>query len=139
VPTVSPAGARASSHRAVAPAVAGGVLPGPGRVWARALLAVIILGALPVLGVWWTGTLPGSLRATGDYLAAAGRLSGLLGAYLLLVLVALMARIPWLDDRAGPDVTARYHCSRGPIRSRRPSRWSCPIRTCSWPRPRSVC
>jgi predicted ferric reductase len=88
-------------------------LPGPGRIWARALLAVIVVGILPVLGVWWQDTLPGSLHVPGDYLVAAGRLSGLLGAYLLLVLVALMARIPWLDNRVGSDVTARYHRALG--------------------------
>jgi predicted ferric reductase len=74
---------------------------------------VIVVGAVAVLGVWWTDTLAGSLRGTGDYLVAAGRVSGLLGAYLLLVLVALMARIPWLDNRVGSDVTARYHRALG--------------------------
>jgi hypothetical protein len=37
----------------------------------------------------------------------AGRVTGLLGAYLLLVQVALMARIPWLERRIGPDWLAR--------------------------------
>jgi predicted ferric reductase len=113
VPTVSAKGRQSGSHRAVAPAAAGGVLPGPGRVWARALLVVIVVGTVAVLGVWWKDTVPGSLRGAGDYLAAAGRVSGLLGAYLLLVLVALMARIPWLDNRVGSDVTARYHRALG--------------------------
>jgi predicted ferric reductase len=89
------------------------MLPGPGPVWARALLAVIAAGMVPVLAVWWQDTVPGTLRGAGDYLAAAGRLTGLLGAYLLLVLVALMARIPWLEDRVGSDVTARYHRALG--------------------------
>jgi predicted ferric reductase len=89
------------------------MFPGPGRVWARALLAVIVVGAVAVVGVWWKDTLAGSLHGTGDYLVAAGRVSGMLGAYLLLVLVALMARIPWLDNRVGSDVTARYHRALG--------------------------
>jgi predicted ferric reductase len=113
VSTASATGRPAAAHRAMPPKATGGVLPGPGRGWARALLATIVAGALPVLAVWWQDTVPGSLRAAGDYLAAAGRLSGLLGAYLLLVLVALMARIPWLDNRVGSDVTARYHRALG--------------------------
>jgi predicted ferric reductase len=113
VPGVSATQGQATSHRMVAPVVSGGVLPGPGPFWARALLTVMVAGALPVLGVWWTDTVPGSLHGAGDYLVAAGRVSGLLGAYLLLVLVALMARIPWLDNRAGSDVGTRYHRALG--------------------------
>jgi predicted ferric reductase len=89
------------------------MLPGPGPFWARMLLAVIGFGTLPLLWVWWADTSAGSLRSTGDYLAATGRLSGLLGAYLLLVLVALMARVPWVDTRVGPEVTARFHRALG--------------------------
>jgi predicted ferric reductase len=102
-----------STPSAIAPAASEGLLPGPGRLWQRALLATIIVGVLPVLAVWWQNTLPGTLRGLGDQLAAAGRLSGLLGAYLLLVLVALMARVPWLDNRVGSDVLARYHRALG--------------------------
>ncbi len=89
------------------------MLPGPGRFWIWALAVVIAGGVLPVLGVWWQDTLAGSLRTFGDYTVAAGRLSGLLGAYLLLVLVALMSRIPWVDDMVGPDVSARFHRALG--------------------------
>ncbi|MDI5974093.1 ferric reductase-like transmembrane domain-containing protein [Streptomyces sp. SL13] len=46
-------------------------------------------------------------------MTAAGRVSGLLAAYLLLVLVALMARVPWLENRVGSDVVARYHRALG--------------------------
>lgn len=104
---------RGSAPSAIVPAAPEGLLPGPGRFWERALLATIVAGVLPVLAVWWQNTLPGTLRGLGDHLAAAGRLSGLLGAYLLLVLVALMARVPWLDNRVGSDVAARYHRALG--------------------------
>jgi predicted ferric reductase len=111
VPTVS-ARSQPASHRALPPN-SGTILPGPGRIWSRALLTVIVAGALPVMVVWWQNTLPGSVLGPGDYLTAAGRITGLLAAYLLLVLVALMARIPWLDNRVGSDVVARYHRSLG--------------------------
>jgi predicted ferric reductase len=112
VPTVS-ASRQPASHRALSPTGPRGVLPSPGRIWSRALLVTIIAGALPVLVVWWQNTLPGTVNGPGAYLTAAGRITGLLAAYLLLVLVALMARIPWLDNRVGSDVVARYHRSLG--------------------------
>ncbi len=105
-----------TTHRAVAPAGPGSgirLLPAPGPFWTRLVIAAIGGGVLPVLGLWWQSTPTGSLRNLGDHLAAGGRLSGLLGAYLLLVLVALMARVPWLDDRIGPDVAARLHRALG--------------------------
>ncbi|GAA4502947.1 ferredoxin reductase family protein [Actinoallomurus oryzae] len=91
----------------------GGMLPGPGRLWERVLVTVMIAGAVPVFGVWWQDTPAGSLRGIGDHLVAAGRVSGMLGAYLLLVLVTLMSRMPWLDNRVGSDVIARYHRALG--------------------------
>jgi predicted ferric reductase len=78
-----------------------------------ALLLVICAGVAPVLFLWWQNTIAGSLRSTGDYLTAGGRIAGLLAAYLLLVLVALMARVPWLENRVGSDVVARYHRALG--------------------------
>jgi predicted ferric reductase len=113
VSTVSSYSTQQSRHRAgPAPQRPAG-LPGAGRLWSRALLLVIWAGVPAVLALWWQDTIPGSLRGGGDYVTAAGRLSGLLAAYLLLVLVALMARIPWLENRVGSDVVARYHRALG--------------------------
>lgn len=102
-----------SRHRAGPPPQRPVGLPGTGHLWSRALLLVIWAGVPAVLALWWQDTIPGSLRGGGDYVTAAGRLSGLLAAYLLLVLVALMARIPWLENRVGSDVVARYHRALG--------------------------
>lgn len=113
MPVTSAMGRRVDPRLAVAPTTENRVLPGPGRLWERLLLLVMIAGVVPVLGVWWQDTPAGSLRGAGGYLVAAGRVSGLLGAYLLLVLVALMSRIPWLDNRVGSDVMARYHRALG--------------------------
>jgi predicted ferric reductase len=113
VPVTGTAGRQANPYAPVATAPAGGLLPRPGHVWERMLLLVMIAGAAAVLGVWWQDTTAGSLHGTGDYVIAAGRVAGMLGAYLLLVLVALMARIPLLDNRVGSDVAARYHRALG--------------------------
>jgi predicted ferric reductase len=74
---------------------------------------VIWAGVPPVLFLWWQNTIPGSLNNAAACATAAGRIAGLLAAYLLLVLVALMARVPWLENRVGSDVTARYHRALG--------------------------
>jgi predicted ferric reductase len=77
------------------------------------LAAVITAGALPVLALWWSDSPPFTLHAPGGYITAAGRLTGLLAAYLLLVLTALMARIPWIENRIGADTSVRMHRALG--------------------------
>jgi predicted ferric reductase len=49
------------------------------------------------------------LAAPGGVLTALGRLAGFSGAYLLLVLLVLVARIPWLEREVGQDVLVRLH------------------------------
>ncbi|MFC1418017.1 ferredoxin reductase family protein [Streptacidiphilus cavernicola] len=108
--TVSSPPARSARHRAGPRRSA---LPGTGRLWSAALLAVLCAGVGPVLFLWWQNTIPGSLNTGAACLTAAGRVAGLLAAYLILVLVALMARVPWLENRIGSDVVARYHRALG--------------------------
>nr|WP_225448456.1 ferredoxin reductase family protein [Streptacidiphilus sp. P02-A3a] len=84
-----------------------------GSPWSAALPLVICAGVPPVLFLWWQNTIAGSLGSASACLIAAGSVAGLLAAYLLLVLVALMARVPWLENRVGSDVVARYHRSLG--------------------------
>jgi predicted ferric reductase len=43
------------------------------------------------------------------FLDAIGRLSGMVGTYLLLVMLLLMARIPWLERTVGQDRLTRWH------------------------------
>ena len=71
----------------------------------------IVAGALLVVGMWWQDA--GQLHGLGDQLTAAGRVTGLLGAYLLLVQVLLMARLPWLDRLIGMDRLAVWHRRNG--------------------------
>jgi predicted ferric reductase len=88
-------------------------LVAPHRLRSWALLLAIAAGVPPVLFVWWQNTIPGSLDNGAACLTAAGRIAGLLAAYLLLVLVALMARVPWLENRVGSDTVARHHRALG--------------------------
>jgi predicted ferric reductase len=74
---------------------------------------VVLVGAAFVVGMWLQDTPPGALRSLGDELMAIGRLTGLVGAYLLLVEVALLARAPALDRAVGMDRLAGWHRVNG--------------------------
>jgi predicted ferric reductase len=71
--------------------------------------AVFGIGFGVVVGLAITAESWGALRAPGGWATFAGRLFGLLGAYLMLIMVLLMARIPPLERAAGQDRLARWH------------------------------
>ena len=55
------------------------------------------------------GETRGALAAPGGLLTAGGRFAGLTGAYLMLIMVVLIARLPWLERSAGQDRLIRWH------------------------------
>jgi predicted ferric reductase len=75
------------------------------------VLAVIAAGALATIALWWQDT--SSVSGLGDWLTNAGRVTGLLAGYGVVVLVALMARIPPLERGIGADRLARWHAHGG--------------------------
>ena len=75
------------------------------------VLAVIALGAIAVLGLWWNDT--PAIHGTADLLTGAGRICGLLSGYGVVILVALMARLPPLERGIGTDRLARWHAMGG--------------------------
>ncbi len=75
--------------------------------------AVIAVGAALVLLMWWADTTPASVQGTGPWLTAAGRVTGLLGTYLVVVGVLLMGRVSWLDRLIGMDRLAVWHRRNG--------------------------
>jgi DMSO/TMAO reductase YedYZ heme-binding membrane subunit len=77
------------------------------------LLCALVAGAAAVVWLWWRGTPARTLNGPGEALTAAGRVTGLLGGYLLLVEVMLMSRIPWLERRIGSDWLAVMHRALG--------------------------
>lgn len=74
-----------------------------------ALAALAGLGFGAVLASVILGESRGSLAAHGGLLSAAGRLSGMTGTYLMLIMVVLVARLPWLERAAGQDRLVRWH------------------------------
>ncbi|HZU72022.1 MAG TPA: ferredoxin reductase family protein [Acidimicrobiales bacterium] len=95
-----PGGRRAVRHRP-------GPAPRQGMATAVLTLAGIGLGA--TIGTAVTAESKGSLAAAGGWATAAGRLSGLLGAYLMLVMVLLVARLPVLERAVGQDRIVAWH------------------------------
>src|SRR3954463_15667588 len=76
-----------------------------------AVLAAIGAGAPACVLLWWENT--PSINGLGDWLTNAGRITGLLAGYGVVVLVALMARIPPLERGIGADRLARWHAMGG--------------------------
>ncbi len=86
-------------------------LSGPPVVTGNRVLAIIGVGALAVIGLWWNDTPP--LRGLGEWVTNAGRVTGLLAGYGVVILLALMARIPSLEHTIGADRLARWHAMGG--------------------------
>ena len=82
-----------------------------GRVSPRGVLAVIGIGALAVVVLWWHST--PDVSGLGGWLTGAGEILGLLAGYGVVVLVALMARLPPLERGVGTDQLARWHAMGG--------------------------
>ena len=83
-------------------------------VWADILasLAGLGLGITVVLGLH--GMTLGSLHAPGGIATALGRMTGLIGTYLMLIEIALIARLPWLERAVGQDRLVGWHRRLGP-------------------------
>src|SRR3954447_26568771 len=85
--------------------------PAAPRAHPGAVLAAIAVGALACVGLWWQNT--PAIHGLGDWLTNAGRVTGLLAGYGVVVLVALMARLPPLERGIGADRLARWHAMGG--------------------------
>lgn len=83
----------------------------PWYVTGAAVLLLVHAGAAAVIVLWWRNT--ESVVGLGGWLINAGRLTGLLAGYACAVLLALMARIPFLDRTVGSDRLARWHAMGG--------------------------
>jgi predicted ferric reductase len=83
----------------------------PARITPQIVLSVIGAGLLAILVLWWSDT--PSVHGLGDYLTGAGRILGLMAGYGVVVLVALMARLPPLERGVGADRLARWHAMGG--------------------------
>ncbi len=81
----------------------------PRRWAADVFLALAGIGFGAVVGEVVTGETLGSMRAPGGALIAGGRFAGFTGAYLMLIMVLLIARMGWLERAVGQDKLLRWH------------------------------
>jgi predicted ferric reductase len=76
----------------------------------RAVLAVL---GLAVCGIWWFDPASAALSSPGAVLTGLSRVAGLVGAYLALLQLLLLARLPWLERAIGFDRLTAWHRGLG--------------------------
>ncbi|MEA2312568.1 MAG: hypothetical protein QOE28_2536 [Solirubrobacteraceae bacterium] len=105
---------RAAAH---APAIPAPARRGPARqrpLVVDVLAAAAGLGLGITIGLEVTAETAGSLSAPGGIATALGRLTGLLAAYAMIVVVLLVARVPPLERAIGQDRLVAWHRKLGP-------------------------
>lgn len=73
---------------------------GPGQIW---MVVLFFIGLWSVLVFWWFASGEVPVKTTADQLNTIGRLTALVGTYLLLWQLLFMARIPWLERAFGME------------------------------------
>lgn len=86
--------------------------PQPRVADALAVLAGIGLGL--VIALFIHEETRTTLATAGGWQIAIGRFAGFTGTYLMLVMLILIARIPWLERTVGQDRLVRWHRKIGP-------------------------
>jgi predicted ferric reductase len=90
------------------------IAPGTGKarlIWPYLLLSLIAAGFLGVVYLWWRDTL--FQHGRGALILDIGEVLGLIGGYGVVMLVALMSRLPPLEKAVGTDRLARWHATGG--------------------------
>jgi predicted ferric reductase len=79
--------------------------------WSRQDLAyaVFVINAVVILGFWWFSSGLEITRNASDLFNGIGRVTGLLGTYLVLWQLLFMARLPWLEHAFGLERMAVLH------------------------------
>ena len=73
------------------------------------IYALFAINAVVILAFWWTSSGFEITRNASDALNGIGRVTGLLGTYLVLWQLLLMARLPWLEHAFGLERMAVLH------------------------------
>jgi predicted ferric reductase len=71
--------------------------------------AVFALNAVVILAFWWLSSGFEITRTASDAFNGLGRVTGLLGTYLVLWQLLFMARLPWLEHAFGLERMALLH------------------------------
>jgi predicted ferric reductase len=90
------------------------IAPGSGKarvIWPVVVLCLIGAGFLGVMYLWWRDTF--FQHGQGALLIDIGEVLGLIGGYGVVILVALMSRLPPLEKAIGTDRLGRWHATGG--------------------------
>jgi predicted ferric reductase len=82
---------------------------------AVACAALLAANAIVIVWLWGGNGNLASVHNWGDLAASVGRLTGLLSAYLALVQILLLARLPWLERLLGFDGLTMWHRRNGKL------------------------
>ena len=98
-------------HTPVAPHRRRGHAPLP---WvANTLAGLAVLGFAAIIAIVITTESSSALSSPGGWFLAASRLFAFTGTYLMLIMVMLIARLPWLERTVGQDRLVRWHRTIG--------------------------
>lgn len=75
----------------------------------RGLVLLLVSNAWIVVLLWWTASPTHWPRSLADALNDIGRLTGLLGTYLVLVQLLLRTHVPWLVEAFDKEALRRAH------------------------------
>ncbi len=80
-------------------------------VWSTPEFAyfVLVANAILILGFWWFSSGFEITHSVSDLFNGMGRVTGLLGTYLVLWQLLFMARLPWLEDSFGLERMTVLH------------------------------
>lgn len=67
------------------------------------------------LWLWWRDTPAGSIDSVAGALEEAGRITGMIGGYALLVQILLMSRVGWLERHIGANELLGWHRDLGAL------------------------
>jgi predicted ferric reductase len=98
-----------SEPRAVSIAPRSRTRPRAGTLAARLIWLVLVGNAVAIVWLWYHGGNVTAVHSTGAFLTSIARITGLLGAYLALVQVLLLSRLPALERLTGFDRLTVWH------------------------------
>ncbi|MDB5076612.1 MAG: oxidoreductase [Chloroflexi bacterium] len=82
---------------------------------ASVLWTVAIANVVVIVWLWLSGGGISAVHGLGDFNTSVGRVTGLLSAYLALIQVLLLARLPWLERLVGFDRLTVWHRLNGKV------------------------
>ncbi|GIF10185.1 ferredoxin reductase family protein [Actinoplanes teichomyceticus] len=70
---------------------------------------LFLSGLATSVSLWLFDTRPGALDDTAGLMLATGRVTGLIGGYLLFIQLLMMSRVSWLEEWVGSRDLLRWH------------------------------